>query len=93
MDEGAIIVTDAGNQRVLRTGSGRPAHTQSRIAWRARGKPARFETFTGKHVLAGRHPIEVHAITGSGHNDAFSLVYLPVAEDSRRGRRLHARSR
>jgi hypothetical protein len=24
------------------------------------------------------HPIEIHSIEGSGHNDAFALVYLPA---------------
>ena len=50
------------------------------IALARSGKAARFETFTGKHVLAGRTPIEIHAIAGSGHNDAFSLVYLPAGK-------------
>ena len=54
------------------------------------GKTARFETFCGKYVLAGRHPIEMHAITGSGHNDAFALVYLPAGKDSHRGGCLYA---
>lgn len=40
---------------------------------------AKFRSFTGKLVLAdGNHPVEIHAIEGSGHNDAFALVYLPA---------------
>jgi glyoxylase-like metal-dependent hydrolase (beta-lactamase superfamily II) len=39
----------------------------------------RFETFTTKLVLEdAARPIEIHAIEGSGHNDAFALVYLPA---------------
>lgn len=39
----------------------------------------RFETFTTQLVLPDRaRPIELHAIEGSGHNDAFAMVYLPV---------------
>lgn len=40
---------------------------------------AHFETFKSKHVLTdGRRAIEIHPIAGSGHNDAFALVYLPT---------------
>jgi glyoxylase-like metal-dependent hydrolase (beta-lactamase superfamily II) len=39
----------------------------------------KFRSFTTKLVLAdGKHPIEIHSIEGSGHNDAFALVYLPA---------------
>jgi len=39
----------------------------------------KFRSFTTKLALADRkHPIEIHAIEGSGHNDAFALVYLPA---------------
>lgn len=37
-----------------------------------------FATFTDKLVLADAlRPVEVYAIEGSGHNDAFAMVYLP----------------
>jgi glyoxylase-like metal-dependent hydrolase (beta-lactamase superfamily II) len=37
-----------------------------------------FRPFTGKLVLDDpEHPLEVHEIKGSGHNDAFVMVYLP----------------
>ena len=26
----------------------------------------------------GTHPVEIHSIVGSGHNDAFAMVYLPA---------------
>jgi len=41
-------------------------------------KPSHFEGFTGKHVFSdGKRAIELHAIVGNSHNDAFLLVYLP----------------
>lgn len=41
-------------------------------------RPVNFRTFTDKLLLddAG-HPVEIHRIVGSGHNDAFAMVYLP----------------
>ena len=42
------------------------------------GHAAKFRGFTDKLVLAdGKHPVEIHTMEGSGHNDAFALVYLP----------------
>jgi sugar lactone lactonase YvrE/glyoxylase-like metal-dependent hydrolase (beta-lactamase superfamily II) len=76
VNEGAIIVTDAANRAFYEQAWAAP-RTINPDALARSGKTARFETFTGKYVLAGRHPVEVHAITGSGHNDVFSLVYLP----------------
>ena len=41
----------------------------------------KFETFTTRLVLPDpSQPIELHAIEGSGHNDAFAMVYLPAAK-------------
>jgi glyoxylase-like metal-dependent hydrolase (beta-lactamase superfamily II) len=43
------------------------------------GRAPKFRSFTTKLALAdGKHPIEIDAIEGSGHNDAFALVYLPA---------------
>jgi len=77
VSEGAIIVTDAANRAYYEQAWAAP-RTINPDALARSGKAARFETFSGKYLLAGRHPIEVHAITGSGHNDAFTLVYLPT---------------
>ena len=77
VNEGAIIVTDAANRAFYEQAWAAP-RTINPDALARSGKAARFETFTGKHVLAGRHAIEIHSIAGSGHNDAFSLVYLPA---------------
>jgi hypothetical protein len=42
-------------------------------------KPASFETFSDKHTLTdGQRTIEIDAIQGNGHNDAFAMVYLPA---------------
>lgn len=78
VDEGATVVTHALN---------RPYYEQAWAAPRTlnpdrlakSGKTATFETVTGKHVLTdGKRSIEVHEITGNGHNDAFLMVYLPA---------------
>jgi len=78
VDEGATVVTHAMN---------RPYYEQAWAAPRTinpdrlakSGKSAMFETVTGKHVLTdGRRSIELHEIAGSGHNDAYLLVYLPT---------------
>jgi glyoxylase-like metal-dependent hydrolase (beta-lactamase superfamily II) len=76
--EGATVVTHAMN---------RPYYEQVWAAPRtlnpdrlAQAKTAAtFETFTDKHVLTdGRRVVEVYAIAGSGHNDAYAMVYLPA---------------
>ena len=44
----------------------------------AKPRRARFRTFTDWLVLDDpERPIELHAITGSGHHDAFALAWLP----------------
>jgi len=38
-----------------------------------------FEPFVDKlRVADAERPLEIHAIQGSGHNDAFAMVYLPA---------------
>ena len=78
VDEGATIVTHQLN---------RPYYEQAWAAPRTLNpdrlakskKSATFETFADKHVLTdGKRTIEVHAIAGNGHNDAFAMVYLPT---------------
>ena len=42
-------------------------------------KTPMFETFSDKHIVTdGRRSIEIYPIQGSGHNDAFAMVYLPA---------------
>ena len=44
----------------------------------AKPRRARFRTFTDRLVLDdAERPIELHAITGSGHHDTFALAWLP----------------
>ena len=78
VDEGATIVTHQMN---------RPYYEQAWAAPRTLNpdrlaqskKTATFETVDDKHVLTdGKRSIEVHHIAGSGHNDAFVMVYLPA---------------
>ena len=78
VDRGAIIVTHQANQPFYEAAWAAPRSLQpDRLA--GSGKPARFETFTGRHVLSdGQRSIHVIEIAANGHNDAFALVYLPA---------------
>lgn len=78
VDEGAIIVTPHANRAYFEKAWATPRKlSPDRLA--RSGKPARFETFSGKHVLSdGKRSIEIHPLTGSGHSDAFAFIYLPA---------------
>jgi glyoxylase-like metal-dependent hydrolase (beta-lactamase superfamily II) len=78
VDEGATIVTHQANQPYYEQAWAAP-RTISPDKLAQSKKPATFETFTDKHVLTdGKRSIEIHLIAGSGHNDAFAMVYLPT---------------
>jgi len=78
VDEGSTIVTHRDNVGYYQ-GAWQAPHKINPDRLAASGKAARFVSFTGKHVLSdGHRRIEVHHIAGSGHNDAFALVYLPA---------------
>lgn len=78
VDAGATIVTLQANRSYYEQAWAAP-RTLAPDRLSASGKTARFETFSGKHVLSdGQRTIEVHEIRSSGHNDAFALVYLPA---------------
>ena len=78
VDEGATIVTHEMNRPYYEQAWAAPRTLNPDKLAKA-NKPATFETFTDKHVLTdGRRTIEVHQIAGSGHNDAFAMVYLPA---------------
>ncbi len=78
VDEGATVVTLAANKPYLEAAWAAP-RTLNPDRLSTSGKPARFETFSGKHVLTdGQRAIEIDEIAGNGHNDAFALVYLPA---------------
>ena len=76
--EGATIVTHEMNRPYYEQAWAAPRTLNPDRLAKA-NKPATFETFTDKHVLTdGRRTIEIHQIAGSGHNDAFAMVYLPA---------------
>ncbi|MEQ1530868.1 MAG: MBL fold metallo-hydrolase [Methylococcales bacterium] len=77
VDAGAKIVTLPANQAYFEKVWANPRTLNpDRLA--VSNKSAQFESFVDKHVLSdGKRAIEIHAIAGSGHNDAFVLVYLP----------------
>jgi len=78
VDEGATIVTDEANKSYYQKIWAAP-HTINPDHLAASKKTAHFETFKGKHVLTdGKRAIEIYPIVGSGHDDAFALVYLPA---------------
>jgi glyoxylase-like metal-dependent hydrolase (beta-lactamase superfamily II) len=78
VDEGATIVTHEANKPYYEQAWSAP-RTLNPDRMAKSGKTATFETFGDKHVLTdGRRTIEIHKIAGSGHNDAFAMVYLPT---------------
>ena len=78
VDEGATIVTHELDKR----GSGQAWAAPRRLnpdRLAASRKAAQFQTFADELVLTdGKRKVEVHAIAGNGHNDAFAMVYLPA---------------
>jgi len=78
VDEGATIVTHDANKAFYETAWAAPRTLKAdRLAGSKKG--ATFQTFTDKTVLTdGKRSIEVHAIAGNGHNDAFAMVYFPA---------------
>lgn len=78
VDEGATIVTHAANRPYYEEAWKAP-HTLNPDRLEQSKKAPTFETFTDRHTLTdGKRTIEVYPIAGSGHNDAFAMVYLPA---------------
>lgn len=79
VDAGVPVITHARNAAYYARAWAAPRTiVPDRLALSKRAP--RFTTFTEKLVLAdARNPIEIHAIAGSGHNDAFAMVFLPKA--------------
>ena len=78
VDEGATIVTHQLNRPYFEQAWAAPRTLNPDRLARSK-KSATFETFTDKLVLTdGKRTIEVHAMAGNGHNDAFAMVYLPT---------------
>jgi glyoxylase-like metal-dependent hydrolase (beta-lactamase superfamily II) len=76
--QGATVVTHERNASYYERVWKAPRTLKPDRLAKSKRKP-RFETFTAKLVLADTlRPIEIHTIEGSGHNDAFALVYLPA---------------
>lgn len=78
VDEGATVVTHQGNVGYYKAAwSNGHAINPDKLA-KSR-KAARFESFSGKHVLSdGHRRVEIYPIEGNTHNDAFALIYLPA---------------
>jgi glyoxylase-like metal-dependent hydrolase (beta-lactamase superfamily II) len=77
VDEGATIVTHQMNRPYYEQAWAAPRTLNPDLLAQSK-KTAAFATFTDKHVLTdGNRAVEVHHIAGSGHNDAFAMVYLP----------------
>jgi len=77
VDEGATVVTHQMNQPYFEQAWAAP-RTINPDRMALSKKAAKFETVTDKHVLTdGKRNIEIHSIAGSGHNDAFLMIYLP----------------
>jgi glyoxylase-like metal-dependent hydrolase (beta-lactamase superfamily II) len=80
VDEGATIVTHEMNRPYYEQ-VWRAPHTLVPDRLEQSKKAPAFETFSDHHTLAdGQRAVEIHAIQGSGHNDAFAMVYLPAAK-------------
>ncbi|MCQ8105783.1 MBL fold metallo-hydrolase [Methylomonas sp. SURF-2] len=78
VDAGATIVTHQPNDSYYAKIWANPHSLKADLLEKSH-KPARFESFSGKHVLSdGQRSIEIHSIAGNSHNDAFVLVYLPA---------------
>lgn len=78
VDAGATIVTHKDNRSYYEQAWKAP-HTLIPDRLVASNKAPRFETYSGRHVLSdGQRAIELHDIAGNGHNDAFTLAYLPT---------------
>jgi glyoxylase-like metal-dependent hydrolase (beta-lactamase superfamily II) len=76
--EGVTVVTHERNAAYYAAAWRQPRTLNPDRLAQSKRKP-RFETFTSRLVLAdSAHPIEIHAIEGSGHNDVFAMVWLPA---------------
>jgi glyoxylase-like metal-dependent hydrolase (beta-lactamase superfamily II) len=74
---GVPVVTQARNAAYYQRAWTAPRTLEPDRLAKSRHKP-KFRPFTGKLLLDDAlHPIELHEIVGSGHNDAFAMVYLP----------------
>ena len=76
--EGVKVITHERNAAYYARAWNQP-RTLNPDALAASKRKPEFETFTVKYVVGDAdRPIEIHRIDGSGHNDAFAMVYLPA---------------
>ncbi|WP_020481350.1 MBL fold metallo-hydrolase [Methylomonas sp. MK1] len=77
VDAGATIVTHQPNQAYYEKIWSAP-HSLNPDNLERSKKTASFISFDGKQVISdGKRNIEIHALAGNSHNDAFVAVYLP----------------
>jgi glyoxylase-like metal-dependent hydrolase (beta-lactamase superfamily II) len=78
VDEGIPVIAQARNATYYQRAWAQPRTINpDRLAKSER--KAKFRVFDTRLDLPDEiHPIEIHAILGSGHNDAFAMVYLPA---------------
>lgn len=75
---GVPVITHEANAAYYRTAWRQPRTLNPDRLAKSKRQP-RFQTFTDKLLLPdGTRPVEIHAIQGSGHNDAFAMAWLPV---------------
>ena len=75
--EGATVITHEINKPYYEKTFVAP-HTLTPDRLATAPKKAAFETMTEKKVLTdGNHVIELHHLSGSGHNDGLLVAYLP----------------
>jgi len=78
VDAGVTVVTHEANKKFYETAWKQP-HSINPDNLAKSKKAPKFQTFSDKLVLNdGQRAIEIHQIQGSGHNDAFALIYLPA---------------
>jgi glyoxylase-like metal-dependent hydrolase (beta-lactamase superfamily II) len=78
VDEGATIVTHQLNQPYYEQAWSTPRTLNPDRLAQSNKLPV-FDTYRGMHTLTdGRRSIELYEINGSGHNDGFTMVYLPA---------------
>jgi glyoxylase-like metal-dependent hydrolase (beta-lactamase superfamily II) len=78
VDEGATIVTHQSNKAFYERAWAAPRSlAPDRLAQSK--KAATFETVGDAHTLTdGKRAIQIHRLSGNGHNDGFQGVYLPA---------------
>jgi len=75
---GVPVITHAANAAYYATAWKQPRKLNPDLMARSRRLPS-FQSFTDKLVLEDEtRPVEIHAIQGSGHNDAFAMIWLPA---------------